>query len=48
MKQHVSYEGEAGRKAFNIANAYNAFADKKRDIKEIVMFTDNCNSQNKN
>ena len=42
------HEGEAGRKAFNIANAYHAFANKKRNVGEIIMFTDNCNSQNKN
>lgn len=43
------HEGEAGRKAFNIANAYIAFL--KEDAAradEVTFFTDNCNSQNKN
>ena len=42
------HEGEAGRKAFHIANAYNVFTHTKRDIQEFIMYTDNCNSQNKN
>lgn len=42
------HEGEAGRKAFNVANAYNKFVEEKRNAKEIILFLDNCNSQNKN
>lgn len=44
------HEGEAGRKAFNVASAYHVFL--KDQVKEgavdVTFVTDNCNSQNKN
>lgn len=41
------HEAEAGRKAFNISNAFLSFIYNNRDKEDIVMYCDNCSSQNK-
>ena len=43
----VWHEAEAGRKAFNITSAFLSFIRHNRDKGEIIMFCDNCSSQNK-
>ncbi|CAH1110446.1 unnamed protein product [Psylliodes chrysocephalus] len=42
------HEGIAGRKQEEIISAFHAFFSTNRDINQIVMWTDNCTSQNKN
>lgn len=43
------HEAEAGRKAYNIANAYLTFLkDDAAEAATVTFVTDNCNSQNKN
>ena len=42
------HEGEAGRKAHNIASSYFAFLQSNRDLDNVILYTDNCSSQNKN
>ena len=42
------HEGEAGRKAYNVASAYLTFLRFNRDIQEVILFADNCSAQNKN
>lgn len=42
------HEGEAGRKAFNITSSYLAFLRLHRDAQEVILYADNCSSQNKN
>ncbi|XP_033629274.1 uncharacterized protein LOC117305910 isoform X2 [Asterias rubens] len=42
------HEAEAGRKAFNVCSSYVAFIKQNRDKEEIILYADNCSSQNKN
>ncbi|CAM4572758.1 unnamed protein product [Leuciscus chuanchicus] len=44
----VWHEGIAGRNAKEITSAYAAALEKERDIRHVIYWVDNCNSQNKN
>ena len=41
------HEAEAGRKASNVASSYVRFMRENRDKEDILIFSDNCTSQNK-
>ena len=42
------HEAEAGRSASNICSSFVEFVQKHRDKEEIILYADNCSSQNKN
>ncbi|XP_072172310.1 uncharacterized protein [Diadema setosum] len=44
----VWHEGEAGRKASNLASSYLHFIKGNRDKEHVIIYSDNCCSQNKN
>ena len=44
----IWHEGEAGRLASNLASSFVAFIQRNRDKKTVIIYSDNCCSQNKN
>ena len=45
---YYGMEAEAGRQAYNICSSYIEFIQQNRDKEEIILYADNCTSQNKN